>query len=467
MRQSTLGQLISTALSDADSHLKLASARDARVPDAEDYLTAELQYKGASAAAGTILGNLAGGHIESGGSPVSGSGSVLGGMIGGAVEGKRHGEALEGAARGAAGALVGGIGGAVLGGILGSVGGVPGALVGATVGRIVGGPMGAHSMTKKYREGDKEKKSEAEIYDAASYGMKLAQALELGAHHVAKLAEGASPRTAPGPAILESGMIGARTITPKATSNVSERITGPSLSNSDLPTSKNDHTGKLDGVQPENNTGKKASFTQDKVASARLLRAKQAQAETLMRMGQTKAAQKILYDITKEAQDPSSPQPEGIPGHSDSFRMATDNFGESSQIPDNAGIISMTRAQAKNRSVETATQYFSETPKTDPAVAAHTLRTDGQKVSSLIVEAVHGRGEKVAVSEALIERAGKAIGGLGVAARSRKADALSKTLTGLTRTGAHKGDILSRSINSGVTERANKQVREGLSARFK
>lgn len=247
-----------------------------------------------------------------------------------------------------------------------------------------------------------EKKSSRQIKDDAAYGLKLATALEHSAHIVAKLAN--SPLDAPGPAVMESGFEGAGTVTPKAHSNVSDKITGPTLSNSDLPTSKADHTGKLDGEQPKNNTGKTAGWTKSKEASERLLRAKQAQAELLTRLGQTKAAEAIL----KQAQDPSSPPPE-LPGHSDAFKMDTEP-GPSSHIPDNAGLISMTKAQAKDQSVRAATDHISETPTKDNAVAAHTLRTDGQKVSSLdAVGAALGRpfegSEKVAlISQEKAER---------------------------------------------------------------
>lgn len=246
---------------------------------------------------------------------------------------------------------------------------------------------GAEKIVKKHEHsmhgkdtGDKdEKRSSAQIKEAAAYGLKLATALEQSAHIVAKLAN--SPLDAPGPAVMESGFEGAGTVTPKAHSNVSDKITGPSLSNSDLPTSKADHTGKLDGEQPKNNTGKTAGWTKDKEASARVLRTKQAQVELLTRLGQTKAAEALQAEITKAAQDPSSPPPE-LPGHSDAFKMDTEP-GPSSHIPDNAGLISMTKAQAKDQSVRAATDHISETPKKDNAVAAHTLRTDGQKVSSL------------------------------------------------------------------------------------
>lgn len=268
-----------------------------------------------------------------------------------------------------------------------------------------------HSMHgKEDKEEKREKKSSAQIKDSAAYALKLATALEHSAYVVAKLAN--SPLDAPGPAVMESGFEGAQTVTPKAHSSVSDKITGPSLNNSDLPTSKADHTGKLDGEQPKNNTGKTAGWTKDKEASARVLRTKQAQVELLTRLGQSKAAEALQAEIQKAAQDPSSPQPE-LPGHSDSFKMDTEP-GSSSHIPDNAGLISMTKAQAKDQSVRAATDHISETPKKDNAVPAHTLRTDGQKVSSLeSVKAALSGGAKTAskvdpaLGRAFLERAMK------------------------------------------------------------
>lgn len=310
MSRKSLGDLINTALSDADSSLKLASARDAEpAGDPGDFLAAEL-----------ALPKVAEEDTFS--------------------DKEREGTKKE---------------------------------------------LAKH-MREEHKD-DKDEKSEkkssrAEVLSAAAYGMKLAQALEVGAHLVTKMsAPGASPLSAPGPEVMESGFIGAETVTPKAHANVSDKITGPTTTAGSLPTTIADHTGQLDGQQPPNNTGKTAGFSKDKAASARMLRGLQKQAEVLMRLGQTKAAEKLLEQVEKRAQDPSSPQPAGLPAHSDSFRVSTEP-GESSHIPDNAGLISMTKAQAKDQSVRAATQHISETPKVDNAVAAHTLRTDGLKVSS-------------------------------------------------------------------------------------
>ena len=330
MRKS-LGELINTALSDADSALKLASARDAEIRSSGDFLDAELEsYKFAAEDTST--------EAET------------------AKEERKE------------------------------------------------------ERKEKKEEASEKKSSRSDFLGAASYAMKLAEALEIGAHVVAKVAAdtdpstheqrvtvstggaGSTPLKAPGPQVMASGFIGAQTIQPKAQSAGAERITGPATTAGNMPTNIADHTGNLDGEPPPNNTGKTAGFTRSKEASARLLRAKQAQAETLMRMGQIKEAERLLAEVEKSAQDPSSPGPE-LPAHSNSYMLSTEP-GDSTMIPDNSGLISMNKAQAKDRSVRTATEYVHEQPKLDNAVAAHALSTQGQKVSSLIVKTAKEKKEE-------------------------------------------------------------------------
>ncbi|MGA1354072.1 MAG: hypothetical protein ACO32I_04760 [Candidatus Limnocylindrus sp.] len=338
MRKS-LGELINTALSDADSALKLASARDAEIRSSGDFLDAELSMPKLAA--------------EDSFSEKERAGTK---KVVEAHERKMHGESDDD------------------------------------------------------EEKNEKKSARGDILGAASYAMKLAEALEVGAHVVAKVAAdtdpgtheqkvtvstggaGATPIKAPGPQVMAGGFINAQTVQPKAQSAGAERIVGPTTTAGNLPTTIADHTGHLDGEQPPNNTGKTAGFTRSKEASARLLRAKQAQAETLMRMGQIKEAERLLAEVEKAAQDPSSPGPE-LPAHSNSYMLSTEP-GDSTMIPDNSGLISMSKAQAKDRSVRTATEYVGARPKLDNAVAAHSLTTQGQKVSSLVVNAVEA--EKVA-----------------------------------------------------------------------
>jgi hypothetical protein len=118
------------------------------------------------------------------------------------------------------------------------------------------------------------------------------------------------------------------------------------------------------------------------------MRAKTAQAETLMKMGQIAAAEKLLNEVWAEqaklAQDPSSPQPV-MPPHFHNPGALDTEPGPSTHIGDNAELIAMTKADARNRTMRDISQYLSEPPKKDNAVGAHVTRTDGQKLSHLVL----------------------------------------------------------------------------------
>lgn len=235
----------------------------------------------------------------------------------------------------------------------------------------------AEECAPETKDKGKDKKASREILDNASYGLKLAQALEAGAAVVQKVAN--SPLSAPGPAVTASGFENASTVSPKATSTVTDKITGGTTTAGNLPTNINEHTGKT---------------AAERAATESLIRSKEAQADVLRAMGRTEEADKLASEIKKLAQDPSSPQP-SMPAHSDSFRLSTEP-GESTAIPDNKGLINMTKAQAKDRSVSTVNQHITERPKKDNTVPAHTLRTDGQKISADEAKARIAEAQKVA-----------------------------------------------------------------------
>jgi len=253
----------------------------------------------------------------------------------------------------------------------------------------------------KKKAKDKDKKDEPEkkasfqaILDDADFGMKLAEALDVGAGLISsKLASDGTALSAPGPQVHESGMNSTPVQVPKAQANVSDKITGPTVDGppgTGLPTTKSDFTSTSDrGGAPHNHPGggKTASdITRDRGAATAMLRAKVAQAETMIELGQDAEAERLLREVeavqAKLAQDPSSPQPV-MPAHSNAFMLSTEPGG-ASHIPDNAGLINMTKAQAKDSTVRETTQHFSETPKKDNAVPAHTLRADGQKISHVL-----------------------------------------------------------------------------------
>lgn len=176
---------------------------------------------------------------------------------------------------------------------------------------------------------------------------------------------------------------------PRAHSTVTDRISGPPTNTgpNGLPTDKTDFTSTGDeSGRAKNHPGKTAGWTRSKEASVTLLRAKTAQAEVLMNLGQIEAAEALLSEVAKLSQDPSSPQP-SMPAHSSSFKLDTEP-GPASHIPDNAGLISIDKAQARDKTTREVSQFISEPPKKDNAVPATQLRTDGQKLSHLILPGV-------------------------------------------------------------------------------
>lgn len=233
---------------------------------------------------------------------------------------------------------------------------------------------------KREKKEEKEETKESAMADI-DFAFKLADALEVGSGIVTKIAAG-TVHDAPGPQVTESGFISTTTASPKATAKVTDRFSGGKLHPAGQETNMGDFSSPGDeSGAPKNEPGKTAGWTKDKTASAAMLRAKLAQAEALTRAGLTEQAEALLGEI-KAAQDPSSPPP-SMPAHSDSFKLDTEP-GASTHIGDNASLISMTRAQARDATTRETTKHFSEPPKKDPAVGAHTLSTDGQKLSAAI-----------------------------------------------------------------------------------
>jgi hypothetical protein len=302
----------------------------------------------------------------------------------------------------------------------------------------------AESKPKKKDKDDEEEqdKKASQIISDADFAMKLASALELGANIVStKLAShGTSPLNAPGPAV-SMGQHQGPPAAPKATSKVTDRITGPSTQGPNgLPTTKadftspNDHSGRA-----KNHPGKTASWTQDPKAAAAVLRAKVAQADMLIEMGQVEAAQSILDEVrSKVAQDPSSPQPEMGSTTANPGKLDTSE-GTSSHIPDNAGAIALTKAQARDAALRTVSGLISEPPKKDPAVGAHMLSSNGQKISSDATApkpAVKTAGLDVTAGRALLSRLVKTASdpNASEASRAKAASALEAIKARITPT---------------------------------
>ncbi len=250
------------------------------------------------------------------------------------------------------------------------------------------------------KEGESKTSSDQSVLDAASYGMKLAAALDTVAMVVTDLTKVAMPGTAsgtspgphtptaaPGPAVMESGHINATTVHPKAQTN---SVPANQASHGGGPITQSG--GKPQGLETNEPDFRDPDWTKNKEAAEALIQAKVAQAEEYERHGQLDAAERALreanavYEQLKVAADPSSPQAK-LPAHNESFRLDT-SPGPSTHIGDNASLISMTRASAKDRSQREAGEFMSENAKKDNAVQAHVGRTDGLKVSSLSVSSL-------------------------------------------------------------------------------
>lgn len=224
------------------------------------------------------------------------------------------------------------------------------------------------SEEKAKKDEKKEKKDDGEKRAAASYATKLAEALELAAPIVQKLAaDGArSPIDAPGPAVVASAQMGAAQFpkSPKAATDPGKEGVGPQGA---LATNAKDL--------------KSTDWTKNKEASDAFVASKIAQASLLRQLGQHEAAEAIL----KVAQDPSSPQP-SLPANSGGgIRPAIMPNVPSGPVPDSAqGVAAMTKAQAKDPTTRTVSEFIQETPKKDPMVAATQITDAGLKVSHIL-----------------------------------------------------------------------------------
>jgi hypothetical protein len=183
---------------------------------------------------------------------------------------------------------------------------------------------------------------------------------------------------APGPAVLQ----GEHQTPSKHPVAVTTSVPGPQKSHGGGGSENT--MGQPNGIETNKADYSSSDWTKNKEAAATLLRAKMAQAEQLLEVGQDKMAEKILTEVEeikiKLAADPSSPQAQ-ISGGGSVPKLDTEP-GPASHVPDNGGMVSMTRASAKDSTTRESTRYFSEQPKKDNAVAAHVGRTDGQKISA-------------------------------------------------------------------------------------
>lgn len=240
--------------------------------------------------------------------------------------------------------------------------------------------------------------SKTATLDEAAQALQLAEALDVGSTALTKLAGEL--------AVMESGRINETTKSPVATSKVTDRLTGGELHSAGLPTNMPNYTSPGDNSQaPKNEPGKTAGWTRDKKACLAVLNTKIAQARALLEAGQADQAESMLREIDaiKKAQDPSSPQPE-MPASGGDPSMPTEFSVSTGHLPsDNAGVIGLNKAQAKDPNTMDASKYLTEPPKKDNAVAAHLTHTDGQKLSAAVSGGMNKRAElQDLVSRALV-----------------------------------------------------------------
>ena len=106
----------------------------------------------------------------------------------------------------------------------------------------------------------------------------------------------------------------------------------------------------------------------------------------------------------KIAQDPSSPQPQGLDGAKGSDFLLSTEPGESKQFPGNEEVAGMTKRDAKTRSTRSETAPFVRegafSAKADPGIAANlSLFRGGEKISSLQAGAGRALLRKIAATE--------------------------------------------------------------------
>jgi hypothetical protein len=172
----------------------------------------------------------------------------------------------------------------------------------------------AREVPKAPREGaepslNAEPPKTASVLEDASFGLKLAAALETAAsvvtHVNAKVASVQHTVDAPGPAVHRGQHLTSTTQHPK---NRPSTLSAAEASHGGGPSENSQ--GYPNGIETNEKDYRDPNWTKNKEAAARLIRAKIAQAETLERLGQVQAAQQLLEQAhqIKEAADPSSPQ---------------------------------------------------------------------------------------------------------------------------------------------------------------
>ncbi len=208
-----------------------------------------------------------------------------------------------------------------------------------------------------------------DVVEDADYAEKLAQALTIGAVEVAKLASG-------GPAVSASGRMGETTAHPKPAPTAAKEVHG--VANGQMANTAHDFTSQSDTSGAAKNHPAKTA------ADARVIEGKMAQAQVLRSLGQKTAADALEAEAKKLAagngMDGPAPTGGGSPSPKASDLVVAPGTG--SHFPDNKGVANLTKGQARDRNTRDISQYFSQPPHKDPAVAANNISDVGLKLSA-------------------------------------------------------------------------------------
>lgn len=234
--------------------------------------------------------------------------------------------------------------------------------------------------------------------DDINFALKLAHALEHGAHIVEKLAiegelnksTGGKPKAGPtppsGPApIFPHNYDNAETKTPipQASAHARAAQANRTIEEGGNPRTDRDlllndgpviPSGYIPGPVRTNpgHSSKEAALkgsrkTASRQDTQRLLNSKIAQHKMLVSLGQVDAANAVLKEAADIAQNASL--------------VFGDNY-EAAHFPDNEGVRNLTKAQARDRNQREAGQFYGEPVKRDSAVTTHLAIADGLKLSS-------------------------------------------------------------------------------------
>jgi hypothetical protein len=215
-------------------------------------------------------------------------------------------------------------------------------------------------------------RTEKEAIANLDYSEKIATALEYAADIITKTAS--SPMDAPGPAVAQPPRAKETSTAPTATTTAHKDMDGGS---------KPEHTqGNPNGIQTDKAIHGDPDWTKNKEAAVLFAQAKLASAEQFVD-SHPEIAEALLneaLEVSKLAGFEIAPA-KGLPAHSDDAKVKQDS-GHTSVMPDNAGAIRITKAEARDSTTREAKERMSETPKKDNAVAANAATTTGLKLSS-------------------------------------------------------------------------------------